>query len=103
MNVSSLLKYLQPLRNKDYAVYLETSYSYIPIEHIYTMKDIIILNTGNHPLSIKQLVKILFQYDDNTLAKIQYKTSLLDVLTIEVLYDMAVVIKAYKKIHGNCF
>ena len=47
--------------------------------------------------------KELFQYDDNTLAKIQYKTSLLDVLTIEVLYDMAVVIKAYKKIYGNCF
>ena len=103
MNVSSLLKYLQPLRDKDCTVYLETSYYYVPVEDIDVRNDIIILNTGHRPLSIKQLVKILFQYDDNTLAKIQYKTSLLDVLTIEVLYDMAVVIKAYKKIHGNCF
>lgn len=67
MNVSSLLKYLQPLRDKNYAVYLETSYYYVPIKDINILNDTIILNTGHRPLAIKQLVKVLLQHDDHIL------------------------------------
>lgn len=97
MNVSSLLKYLQPLRDKDYTVYLETSYYYVPIENIDVLNGIIILNTGHRPLSIKQLVKVLLQHDDNILVIAQYKMSIYHVVAIDVRYNMAIVIRAYKK------
>lgn len=46
MNVSSLLKYLQPLRDKNYPVYLKISYYYVPIENIDVHNGIITLNIG---------------------------------------------------------
>ena len=103
MNISSLLKDVQPLRDKDCTVYLETSYYYVPIEDIDVRNGVIILNTGHRPLSIKQLVKVLLQYDDHIPVIAQYNTSLYHVIAIEVLRNMYVVIRAYKKIHGNCF
>lgn len=97
MNVASLLKYLQPLRDKDYSVYLETSYYYVPIENIDIWNGIIILNTGHRPLAIKQLVKVLLQHDDHILVIAQYKTSIYHVVAIDTLRNMAVVIRAYKR------
>lgn len=97
MNVASLLKYLQPLRDKNYSVYLETSYYYVPIENIDVRNGIIILNTGQYPLVIKPLVKILLQHDDHILVIAQYKTSIYHVVAIETLRNMAVVIRAYKR------
>ena len=103
MNVSSLLKYLQPLRDKDYTIYLETSYYYVPVEDIDVRNGVIILNTGHRPLSIKQLVKILLQHDDCTLVIAQYNMSIYHVVAIEVLLNKYVVIRAYKGIYGNRF
>lgn len=97
MNISSLLKYLQPLRDKDYVIYLETSYYYVPIEDIDVRNGIIILNIGHRPLTIKQLVKVLLQQDDCTLVIAQYKTSLYHVVAIETLRNMFIVIRAYKR------
>ena len=97
MNVSSLLKYLQPLRDKDYTVYLETSHYYVPIENIDVLNGIIILNTGHRPLSIKQLVKVLLQHDDCVLVIAQYNMSIYHVVAIDVRYNMAIVTRAYKK------
>lgn len=97
MNVSSLLKYLQPLRDKNYSVYLETSYYYVPIENIDVLNGTIILNAGHRPLAIKQLVKVLLQYDDCALVIAQYNMSIYHVVAIDTLYNMAVVIRAYKK------
>lgn len=98
MNVSSLLKYLQPLRDRNYSVYLKISYyCYVPIENIDVRNGIIILNTGHRPLAIKQLVKVLLQQDDCTLVIAQYKTSIYHVVAIDTLRNMAVVIRAYKK------
>lgn len=98
MNISSLLKYLQPLRDKDYVIYLETSYYYVPVEDIDVRNGVIILNTGHRPLVIKQLVKVLLQQDDCTLVIAQYKRSLYHVVAIDVLRNKYVVIRAYKKI-----
>lgn len=98
MNISSLLKYLQPLRDKDYVIYLETSYYYVPVEDIDVRNGVIILNTGHRPLVIKQLVKVLLQQDDCTLVIAQYNRSLYHVVAIDVLRNKYVVIRAYKKI-----
>lgn len=97
MNVASLLKYLQPLRDKNYSVYLETSYYYVPIENIDVWNGIIILNTGHRPLVIKQLVKVLLQQDDCTLVIAQYNRSIYHVVAIDVLRNKYVVIRAYKR------
>lgn len=98
MNISSLLKYLQPLRDKDCTVYLETSYYYVPIENIDVYNGIIILNTGHRSLAIKQLVKVLLQHDDHIPVIAQYNRSLYHVVAIEVLCNKYVVTRAYKKI-----
>ena len=97
MNVSSLLKYLQPLRDKDYSVYLETSYYYVPIKDINVLNGTIVLNAGHLPLDIKQLVKVLLQHDDHTLVIAQYNMSIYHVVAIETLRNMYVVIRAYKR------
>ena len=97
MNVSSLLKYLQPLRDKNYSVYLETSYYYVPIEDIDVRSGIIILNTGHHPLAIKQLVKVLLQQDDRTLVIVQDGISIFHIVAIEILYNTVVLIINCKK------
>lgn len=97
MNISSLLKYLQPLRDKDYTVYLETSYYYVPIEDIDVRNGIIILNTGQYPLVIKPLVKVLLQQDDCTLVIVQDGISIFHVVAIEILYNTVVLIINYKK------
>ena len=98
MNVSSLLKYLQPLRDRNYSVYLKISYyCYVPIENIDVQNGIIILNTGQYPLVIKPLVKVLLQQDDCTLVIVQDGMSIFHVVAIEILYNTIVLIVNCKK------
>ena len=91
MNVYSLLKYLQPLRDKNYPIYLKTLYYYVPIENIDVHNGIITLNTGHRSLTIKQLAKVLLQQDDYTHVIAQYKIAIFHVVAIEILFDMVAI------------